>query len=66
MFVESSGNQQLLRPDGGGEEGSSAEGEEPLVQTDEEDVQPDSSLIGTQGDGDRLMSDLGGVPNQQS
>eukprot|EP00066_Takifugu_rubripes_P014188 XP_011603454.1 PREDICTED: dysbindin-A-like [Takifugu rubripes] len=48
---ESSGSSDafLLRQDGAAEEGSSEESDEPLVQSDEDDVQPDSSLIGTQG-----------------
>lgn len=39
----------MRRQDGASEEGSSEESDEPLVQSDEEDVQPDSSLIGVQG-----------------
>lgn len=43
--------EQLLRPDGAGEEGSSEESDAPLVQSDEDDVQLDSSLVGTRGGG---------------
>ncbi|XP_056900178.1 dysbindin-A-like isoform X1 [Takifugu flavidus] len=49
---ESSGSSDafLLRQDGAGRRRKQREeSDEPLVQSDEDDVQPDSSLIGTQG-----------------
>lgn len=52
MFWESSGSSHTFpqkHQDGAGEEGTSEESDEPLVQSDEDDVQPDLSLIVTQG-----------------
>lgn len=51
-FSESSGSSDAFlqnNQDGAEEEGTSEESDQPLVQSDEEDVQPDWSLIGRQG-----------------